>query len=194
VSDDAELLAAWRAGDVRAGGELVRRHLPSVHRFLRGKIDGAVDDLVQRTFLRCTEAKEDVREGASFRAYLLAIARNELYMHLRAGARAPDLVGESRLVDLAPSPSHVADAHGRSRVVLEALRRIPLELQLAIELHYWEELSTAELAQVLELPHGTVKTRLRRARELLRAAMIDLGATPADADTSVRELGARSQP
>jgi RNA polymerase sigma-70 factor (ECF subfamily) len=188
VADDAELLAAWRAGDARAGGELVRRHLPSVHRFLRGKLEGPVDDLVQRTFLKCTEAKADVREGASFRAYLLTIARNELYMHLRSGARAPDLVGESRLVDLAPSPSRVADAQGRSRVVVEALRHIPLELQIAIELHYWEELSTAELAQVLDLPHGTIKTRLRRAKELLRDAMIELGASAAEADTSVRAL------
>jgi len=57
------------------------------------------------------------------------------------------------------------------RALLGALRGLPLELQVLLELHYWEDLSTSELAGVLEIPQGTVKTRIRRARELLESAL-----------------------
>ena len=52
-------------------------------------------------------------------------------------------------------------------LLARALRSIPLDLQVALELHYWEELSGPELAAVLEIPEGTVRSRLRRGRELL---------------------------
>ncbi|MEZ4372915.1 MAG: sigma-70 family RNA polymerase sigma factor [Polyangiaceae bacterium] len=51
----------------------------------------------------------------------------------------------------------------RSNRLVEALQRLPLDLQMAIELYYWEELSVAELAEALEIPAGTVKSRLHRA-------------------------------
>ena len=63
----------------------------------------------------------------------------------------------------------------RDAALLAALRNLPLELQLVLELHYWEGMSTAELAEVLELAQGTVKTRLFRARAQLRERM---GADP----------------
>ena len=60
-----------------------------------------------------------------------------------------------------------AAQHEEQRLLLEALRRIPLDLQIAIELHYWEGMSGPDLAQVLDIPEGTVRSRLRRAREPL---------------------------
>jgi RNA polymerase sigma-70 factor (ECF subfamily) len=57
---------------------------------------------------------------------------------------------------------------------------LPLDLQTALELHYWEELSTAELAEVLAIPQGTVKTRLFRAREQLRVLLRAAGAVGPD--------------
>jgi RNA polymerase sigma-70 factor (ECF subfamily) len=66
--------------------------------------------------------------------------------------------------------------------VREALRRLPVELQVVVELHYWEEQSTAEMAEVLEVPQGTVKSRLRRAREQLE---VDLGAAAAEVEALI---------
>lgn len=188
MADDEELLGAWRAGDRTAGSELFSRHLPAVHRFLRGKTSAGVDDLVQRTFLRCVESREDVREAASFRAWLIAIARNELYAQLRRAGHAED-VGTSMLVDLDPSPSHVVAAqHDRDQIV-RALRSIPLDLQIALELHYWEGWSAREVATVLDVPHGTIKTRIRRARELLRESLERTGASPAAIRETIERLG-----
>ncbi len=69
--------------------------------------------------------------------------------------------------DLGTSPSQLVARHKEHTLLLAALRRIPLELQITVELHYWEELTTSELSQVMDIPHGTVKSRLRRAREAL---------------------------
>ena len=69
----------------------------------------------------------------------------------------------------------------------EALRRIPLELQVALELYYWEGMAGPELAAALDLPEGTVRTRLRRGRQLVREQLTELGA-PAD-----EPLGGASQ-
>jgi RNA polymerase sigma-70 factor (ECF subfamily) len=55
---------------------------------------------------------------------------------------------------------------------------LPVDLQVALELHYWEDLSTAELAGILEIPQGTVKSRLRRAREALVTAIEQLSTDP----------------
>ncbi len=52
--------------------------------------------------------------------------------------------------------------------MLEALRCIPIESQVMLELHYWEELTVAQIAAIIEIPVGTAKTRIRRARQLLR--------------------------
>ncbi|MBL4637440.1 MAG: RNA polymerase subunit sigma-70, partial [Kofleriaceae bacterium] len=57
------------------------------------------------------------------------------------------------------------------KLLLKSLRKIPMDLQIVLGLYYWEDLSTAELADTLEIPRGTVKSRLRRAREELEAAM-----------------------
>lgn len=177
VATDGELLAAWRTGDREAGRRLFAAHAPTITRFFRNKIDGDIDDLVQRVFLACVESRDRVREGSSFRAYLLRIARNELFDHYlarqRFAARFDPML--TSVIDLGASPSGVAAIAQRDTTITAALRRLPLELQTALELHYWEELSTAEMAEVLGIPQGTVKTRLLRARERLREAMRELG-------------------
>lgn len=174
--DDFALLDQWGAGDRSAGNTLLQRHFDTVYRFFAGKIgdDGEVDDLIQRTFLACVEARETFRREAAFRTFLLAVARHELFGHFRRSrtqeARSTPL-GTMSVAELGSSARSVMVRREEERLLLCALREIPLDLQIAIELHYWEGLSTSELARVLEIPQGTVKSRLRRAREALHEAM-----------------------
>lgn len=185
--DDAELLEAWRAGDTVAGEALFRRWLPLVYRFFRHKAAEGVDDLVQRTFMACVVARDDIRDSSSFRAYLLCIARNQLYAQLRGDRRVQD-VGLSSLAELAPSPSAVVAQREDVARLLAAMRTIPLELRIVVELHYWESCTAAEIAQVIAAPVGTVKTRIRRARELLRTALEQLGAVGPEIDASLEAI------
>ena len=171
VPSDFELLAAWRGGDEAAGSTLVGRYFDRIYLFFNGKVRNAADDLTQRTFLACTETRDRVREDGSFRAYLFGIARKQLLKHYdraRRDARSSPL-GEMSLQQLSGgSPSRVAADREEQRVMLQALQRIPLDLQLIVELFYWEELSISEIATVVEAPPGTIKSRLHRAKRLLR--------------------------
>jgi RNA polymerase sigma factor (sigma-70 family) len=198
VDTDTELLAAWRGGDAKAGNDLLRRHFAALRRFFAHKLDDEVEDLIQRTFLALVRSK--TREVSSFRAYLFTVARNELYRHLGARRRGRDAIdfGNVSVVDLGTSPSSMVARRGEQAQLLAALRAIPVDLQVALELHYWEGLTTAELAEVLEVPHGTAKSTLRRAREQLEARLRRLprggGAAPAtldDLEAWARELRAR---
>ena len=173
VTTDWELLEAWRNGDRKAGDILVQRYIRPIARFFRHKLREVEDDLVQRTFLGCVEGATRFEGRSSFRTFLFAIARNVLLEHLRAlqrsGQRAGDEFdpGLSSLSALGPSPSQaLADKQSTLRL-LDALRQIPVDSQLLLELYYWEELSIAELAHVLEVPEGSVKRRLHEARQRL---------------------------
>ncbi len=160
---------------MEAGNQLFQRHSESIYRFFANKAERDVADLVQRTFLACVESKDNFRKQSSFRTYLFTVARNELYGYWRKRSKKEDLdVGASSLRDLGPSPSTLVGAKNEDRLLLEALRAIPLDLQLAIELHYWEGFKSREVAEVLDIPHGTVRSRLRRAKDALRAKMEEL--------------------
>lgn len=166
---DAQLFEAWRGGDRAAGEALFERHFDAIYGFFRAKVSGDVSDLVQRTFLGCVEAKDRFRGASSFRVFLFAIARHELYGHFRARKRDASLdFGVTSLADVAPSPSTEARARSDRQAIEEALRSLALDLQLALELHYGEGLSGPDLSLVLGVPEGTARSRLRRALEQLR--------------------------
>ncbi|HWB81485.1 MAG TPA: RNA polymerase sigma factor [Nannocystaceae bacterium] len=176
---DETLLARWRAGDSDAGGQLFERYFVTVFRFFASKVgDVVAKDLAQRTFLSLVESRDRVREGSRMRSFVLTIARNQLFMFLRTRGRraADDELRQSCADELMPSPASALAANEEERIIVRALRRIPLELQMLIELHYWEELSTEELAELLEIPRGTVKTRLHRARAEVRRVIESLEA------------------
>ncbi|MCB9753738.1 MAG: sigma-70 family RNA polymerase sigma factor [Myxococcales bacterium] len=167
---DSELLDAWREGDRGAGDELLRRHFAALCRFFRGKLGDDVDDLIQQTFLSTVERREQFRGAASYRSYLFAIARNKLIDHLRARCRRPPAtdVNMSSLADLGTTPSGAIARDEEQAMVVAAMRRIPLDYQIALELAHWEGMSGREIADVLEINPNTVRSRLARARDALR--------------------------
>ena len=189
-ADDFELLAHWRAGDAGAGQQLVRKHTRSLHRFFASKAPDALDDLVQASFLACVEARDRFREGSTFRTFVLAVARKILLKHYRKRMRHDRAmaVEEASADSLSPSPSFSAALREEVRLLLVALRRIPIDQQIAIELFYWEGLSVGEVAEVLEIAPGTVKSRLARAREALREAILGGDAAPELARSTAEEL------
>ncbi len=178
---DSELLKAWQGGDAAAGQTLVTRHLESVYRFFSNKVRDSTEDLVQQTFLACLESAGRFEGRASFRAYLFGIARNLLYRHYRDHTQGFDPLTSSTHVMMVEqrSPADAMAEQEEQRLLLRGLQRLPLDLQTLLELAYWESLSDQELSEVLELPVGTVKSRLRKARSQLDAL---LGTVAADAE------------
>ncbi len=181
-SADSELLTAWQAGDERAGAALFERHYPAIKRFFDNKVPEAAEELIQSTFLKCLEARERFRGDSSLRTFLFAIAHNLLREHFRSrhhrDPAAPLEPSNVSAHDLQPGPSTMLAAKQQQRLLLDALRRIPLDYQIALELHYWEGYTAAQIGEVVDVPLGTIKTRLRRGRQLLEAAIEQLAENP----------------
>ena len=183
---DEALLAAWRDGDGDAGRELVERHLEAVHRFFANKVPHGADDLVQKTFLACVESVDAFAGRSTFRSYLFAIARHVLFGHWRDARRDfdPLTVSAAVLIDDAHSPAERLSDREDQRLLLRGLRALPLELQTLLELAYWEGLGDRELAEIIEVPEGTIKSRLRKARGLLEQQLELLATSPALLESS----------
>jgi RNA polymerase sigma factor (sigma-70 family) len=190
-ADDAALLEAWKRDDPAAGAELFRRYYAAVLRFYRSKVGPQAPDLVQRCFLRCLEVRSRIRDALGFRCFLFGVARNVLFEHYRstrAGARI-DFTAQT-VEDLGPTPTAEIDRSERSQQLLLALRRIPVEQQIVIELYYWEDLNAREIAEIFEIPEPTVRTRLRRAKLRLEQELAALGSSPAVVLDTTTNLGA----
>jgi RNA polymerase sigma-70 factor (ECF subfamily) len=182
VRSDADLVAAWRAGDKAAGEELVARHWTSIAGFFRNKVGDDGADLISQTFLACLEADGPID---NVKAFLFAVARRRIADHFRARARTPELdLARSSLIDLATGPVTAAARRQQNALLREGLARIPLDDQIALELAYFEGLATNDLARVLDVPENTVRSRLSRARDKLRDALQTL----CSADEVAREL------
>lgn len=173
MASDVELFDAWRAGVRTAGEALFERHYEAVARFFLNKVGDEGPDLIQRTFLACVEGKQRFRGDSEFRSYLFSIAYKMLCKHYDARRREGENVDymEVSAAELGPSPTGLMAVADEQKLLLAALRQLPLDLQVVLELHYWESLTADEIAAVLDLPLGTAKTRLRRAKQLLEGEL-----------------------
>jgi RNA polymerase sigma-70 factor (ECF subfamily) len=187
---DGELLERWRSGDAGSGEALFERYYDMVERFFLNKVTSGVQDLVQETFTRCVESRERIRDDERFRMYMFGIAYNVLTGYLREryrGDRAIDL-GEVSVCDVSPGPSSLVASRREHRLLIEALRGIPVDDQVILELHYWEQLTTQQMADVIGIPVGTVRGRLQRARTRLEAVMQRLAESPQDLSSTLARL------
>jgi RNA polymerase sigma factor (sigma-70 family) len=170
VEDDLTLLDRWSAGDRLAGNMLFSRHFEAVYRFFEHKTDGELDDLVQETFLACMRSRDTFRRQSSFRTYLLAIARHTLfgYWRRRATDRKALDFDEISVASLSTTAGTRLARRQDRAALLAALRTLPLDQQLLLEMFYWEELDRDQLAEVFDVEAPTIGSRLFRARKALQ--------------------------
>lgn len=181
-SPEHVLIAAAQAGDHCAFAELVRRHQHIVYavtlRLLSDR--DLAEDITQETFIRAYLGLKLFR-GRSFRAWVLRIAHNAALDFLRAKARRPQLSLEQAPEQTAPDELERSVEQLTLVPVLEAaLAKLPHEQRVVLLLADVEGLPYDEVAEVLALPIGTVKSRLARARVRLRAILLN--------DPRLREL------
>lgn len=189
---DGELYGAWTAGDRSAGGRLVDRHLEAIGRFFGNKVTGHADieDLVGETFERCAKNLGKYRGEGSFRAYLYGIAHNVLRDYIRRKQRGREQLdfGVTSLRDLGPTPSAVLGERREQTLLLQALRHIPLDHQIVLELSYFEGMSRREMAEVLGIPPGTVASRVRKGKQLLWQRIEELAESPSLLHSTIHGL------
>ena len=180
MSDDVELLQAWREGDGGSGERLVARHFDAVCRFFRNKVGDEAPDLIQTTFLACCEGRDRIRGESTFRTYLFGVARNVLLAHFRGRRRAAERFDPlvQTVADLGASLGSVVAHKREEQLLLQALRALPLDLQIAFELYHLEGMTARELGQMHGLTEPGMYGRLKKARLLLDAEIARLARTP----------------
>ncbi len=176
---DEDLLTAWREGDLRAGEQLFDRHFAALFRFFGTKAAEAAQDLTQDTLAACVKGRNAIVEAGKFRAYMFSVARRLLRDHYESQRREHSVdMGTLSVVDMSPGANSLILDREEQRLLLEALRRLPVDYQIAVELHTFEEMTGPEIAEVLEVPEGTIRSRIRRARLQLRTLIRELASSP----------------
>ncbi len=171
---DRELLDAWRSGDRAKGNELVRRRIGEITWFFRNKVcnESDVPDLVSQTFLGCLQAADGFRGETSVRRFLYRVAHNVLYTYIRKKSkRAREQLDFATVCihEIDPrSPSSIVMRKREGQAFVQGLRQIPVGDQVVLELKYFDGLSGREIAEVLDIPEGTVRGRLQRGLARLR--------------------------
>lgn len=175
AAQDAQLVAQVRDGDQAAFGALYAAHVRAVNAavFDRVRDAEARADVVQESFVRALQRLDHLRDPASFRPWLLAIARNTAIDHLRAG-RGTDAADDEALGALADSvagPEEFAELAGLAMQVRDGLVRLSRRDATALSMAVQLGLSTQELAAALGVSPGAAKVALHRARHRLRQAL-----------------------
>jgi RNA polymerase sigma-70 factor (ECF subfamily) len=181
---DAELVGLARAGSEPAFREIMRRHNRRLYRVARGVVGdpGEAEDVVQETYLRAFAHLGDFRGDAALSTWLTRIALNEALGRKRrrkptVELKEVDALGQSDNVVMFPMSSgrqdpEAAASRGQMRRMLErAVDELPESFRLVFVMREVEEMSVEETAAYLELRPETVRTRLHRARRLLRKSL-----------------------
>ena len=147
----------------RTPAELARAYAPAIFRLAYARTGSRADaeDIMQEVFVRLLRAEPDFADRAHARAWLLRVAAN----CANDWFRAPWRRREGPLTDSLPAPEHEDGG------VVEAVLALPAKYRTAVHLYYYEELSVAEIAKITGKSESAVKSRLFRARAMLREAL-----------------------
>jgi RNA polymerase sigma-70 factor, ECF subfamily len=171
---DHELIAAVAGGDDTALRELFARHAPWLAARLRTALPPAdVEDVLQETFLAVWQGAKNYRPDAAGAAWLWGIARRQAAQWLRRRGRAISLTAALAEAGNAASPDPADAALARAELAdaVEALGPPGAPEREVWRLVYVQDLPVAEVAELMGVPAGTVKSRAHRTRRLLRAAL-----------------------
>ncbi len=169
AQSDEQLMTRAARGSDRAFEELYNRHARRLQGFFVRRLGDDADlaaDFMHDTFLRLYAARETYREGRNFRAWLFTIAYNLCRNHHRnqltiVSDEGVDITDEASIeVEL-----DMKDLHDALR---EILRKLPEPYAMLFSLHYEEELSVPQIAQITNLPEGTVKSRLHKTMQIIK--------------------------
>jgi RNA polymerase sigma-70 factor (ECF subfamily) len=177
--DDATLVAATLAGQREAFGTLVERYERAVYNLCLRTLRDAEEakDASQEAFLKAFRALGTFRRGSKFSTWIFSIAYHACCDRLNRRRRYSDAELPDR-ADPAPGPALEAERLDEASRLRAAIDALPEKYRAAITLYHLQGHQYEEIARVLDLPMGTVKTHLFRAKEQLRRELAGLR-TPA---------------
>ncbi len=168
-----QAVEAARAGDQSAYEALFRAHRDAIYslalHFARDPELAA--DLTQETFVRAWERLPGLRDPAAFAGWLRSMSVNLVRDHFRAAREADPIDEGTPLADDAAGPEQALEESERDAVVRRAILDLPEHQRVVVVMHYLEGRPVMEIAGALNLPKGTVVSRLSRGRKNLRRGL-----------------------
>ena len=173
---DEQLMARAAAGSDTAFEELYRRYARRLKGFFFMQLGGDEElaaDSMHDVFLRAYEARTRYQEGSNFRTWIFAIAYNICKNHYRNNAYEAQLLAS---LDAEPISEGQIEVEMDAAVLDEALQQVlselPAPLHQIFSLHYQEELTIPQVAEIMGIPAGTVKSRLHKTMTIIRKRLI----------------------
>ena len=177
-------MASYVAGDQAAFKMLFRRYASVLHGMARRQLrsDELARDVVQQTFLQMHRARFDFRQDARLKPWIFTITTNLVREHYRRTGRKPETSYEDVLEnspDIEPTEDpvdlgEIQYLNLRKSRLKEALKSIPENQRIVIELHWFQELSFPEVAQVVGATVSAVKVRAHRGYKRLRTILEEM--------------------
>jgi RNA polymerase sigma-70 factor, ECF subfamily len=174
VESDEAIVARVVAGDTAAFELLMRRHNQRVYRAIRSVLSDAdeTEDVMQQAYVAAFTHIADFSGRARFSTWLVRIAVHEAFARLRKAKRVTALdEGDGEEGAMAPTrnPEEAASDVELRALLEDAVDALPVDFRTVFVMRTVEELSSSDTAEALGIPEETVRTRLHRARGLLRA-------------------------
>lgn len=175
---DGRLVIRVRDGDLEALGELYERHKAQVYRTALAitRDEKAAEDILQDVFLRIYTYADRIDESLPFEPWLYRVTVNLAYSWISRVKRWLNSLQASLdrwVLPIQRYPEKAAEKHEQWQVLQQAIDSLPPAHRVVIILFYLEGLSLKEIAYVVDVPEGTVKSRLHYARENLRKALVE---------------------
>ena len=185
-SAETTMIKAAASGNVGAFSQLVREYRPRVLRTAYGIVASAVadpvaeaEDIAQEVFIKVWNKLPDYHSRGAFASWLYRITVNTSIDTLRRRRRNPEVTSRAPFQDSQPdpieSPEKAAVRKDARQQVREAIATLPPNARVTLILREYEQLSYREIAETLQIPTGTVMSRLNYARKLLRQALAAAG-------------------
>jgi RNA polymerase sigma-70 factor (ECF subfamily) len=177
TSEEIDLIAKAKRGDLVAFEALYEMHKAAIYRTALAITNDrcTAEEILQDTFLRAFKHLQRVREDVSLAPWLYRIAVNLAYdwtvKRKRWLAALNNLVERFVLPNIA-SPEHAAEERELQELIYEAINRLEFKQRTTLVLFYLQDFSLLEIAEIMECPVGTVKSRLHYARENLRQELV----------------------
>ena len=173
------LISRARGGDKEAFGALVEQYRDNVYRLAYRMCGNAydADEAAQEAFVAAWRALPNFRGDAKFSTWLYRLTTNAAIDVMRREKRH-QTVGDGEMIEVADdadSPQETVERTEQQEAVQKALATLSEEYREVLLLRYMEELDYAEIAEVLQLPSGTVKSRINRAKAALKTALLKSG-------------------
>ena len=182
-----DLVARLRTGELTAIGEAYDLHHEHVRCFARRLVgdDSSAEDLVQETFLTLPKAERRFEERSSLRTFLISIAVNHSRHYVRSASRRRSAMDKASKESIAPghstaltNPEHELQRRQMAAILTKCLDQLSHDHRLTFILCEVEDYTSSKAADVLNIPEGTVRTRLMHAKKKLRTLLEKEGASP----------------